>query len=202
MRTGLDFPRSRCRRGARWMRALTQDLADIPDRENSEKTGDVRTSCERGPLAFVQLGHVIDRHVRFSGQSFASSLVRGALARRRGRGKFVHGSALLAVRAFPYCAARLQKQVFCRRTFLLTVGCHECSEKPLEPAVCFRPHTPFPRPFVPPYPATPGTRRHLGPRGRCVLERLATLWAAHTGRVPHGLLALCGTLGAERPSSA
>src|SRR6266571_2117982 len=41
-------------------------------------------------------------------------------------------------------------------------GGHHPFEKPLEPAVCFRPHTPFPFPFVQPYPATPRTCGNLG----------------------------------------
>src|SRR5438874_9773944 len=36
-------------------------------------------------------------------------------------------------------------------------GGHQPCEKPLEPTVCFRPHTPFPCPFVQPYPTTPRT---------------------------------------------
>ena len=92
MRTGIDFLRSRCLRGARWMTALTQYLSDLPDREDGEQAGDARTDFEPGQLAFVQLGNVIDRHVRLSGQGFDGALVRGAVARMRGRGKPVHVS--------------------------------------------------------------------------------------------------------------
>ena len=92
MRTGIDFPRSRCRRGARWMTALTQYRSDLPGREDGEKAGDARTGFELCQLVFVQPGNLIDRHVRFSGQGFDSALVRGAFARLRGRGKTVHVS--------------------------------------------------------------------------------------------------------------
>lgn len=90
MRTGIDAPRSRCLRGACWMTTLTQNLSDLPDREDSEKAGDAGTDCEHCQLVCVQLGNVLDRHVRFSGQGFDGALVRGAVARLRGRGKPVH----------------------------------------------------------------------------------------------------------------
>jgi hypothetical protein len=92
MRTDIDFLRSRCLKGARWMTALTQYLSDLPGREDSEKAGDARTDCEHCQLVCVQLGNVLDRHVRLSGQGFDGALVRGAVARLRGREKPVHGS--------------------------------------------------------------------------------------------------------------
>ena len=92
MRTGIDFLRHKCLRGACWMTVLTQYLSDLPGREDGKKAGDTRPDFEHGQLAFVQLGNVIDRHVRLSGQGFDGSLVRGTVARMRGRGKPVHMS--------------------------------------------------------------------------------------------------------------
>lgn len=77
---------------ARWMTGLTQDIADLPDREDSEKAGDARTDCEHCQLVCVQLGNVLDRHVRLLGQGFDGALVRGAVERLRRRGKPVHRS--------------------------------------------------------------------------------------------------------------
>jgi hypothetical protein len=66
------------------MTALTQYLSDLPGHEDGEKVGDARSSCEHCQLAFVQLGNVIDRHVRLSGQGFDGARVRRAFARMRG----------------------------------------------------------------------------------------------------------------------
>jgi hypothetical protein len=74
------------------MTALTQDISDLPDRKDSEKAGDTRTDGEPCQLVCVQPGNVLDRHVRFSGQGFDGALVRGTVARLRGRGKPVHRS--------------------------------------------------------------------------------------------------------------
>ncbi len=84
MRTGIDFRRSRCLKGARWMTALTQYLSDLPSREDSEKAGDARTDFEHCQLVCVQLGNVIEGHVRLSGQGFDGALVRRAFTRMRG----------------------------------------------------------------------------------------------------------------------
>jgi hypothetical protein len=65
------------------MTALTQYLSDLPGREDGEKVGDARSSCEHCQLAFVQLGNVIERHMRLWGQGRDGSLVPGAFARRR-----------------------------------------------------------------------------------------------------------------------
>jgi len=46
------------------MTALTQYLSDLPGREDGEKVGDARSSCEHCQLAFVQLSNVIERHIR------------------------------------------------------------------------------------------------------------------------------------------
>src|SRR5213594_326444 len=60
------------------------------------------------------------------------------------------------------------------------VGCHQPCEKPLEPTVCFRPHTPFPCPFVQPYPTTPRTCINRGPtRRRFPLKARHTLGSAY-----------------------
>jgi hypothetical protein len=74
------------------MMALTQYLPDLPSREDGEKTSDTRTDGERCQLAFVEFGNLINWHVRLLGQDFDSSLVHGAFARRRSRGKSVHVS--------------------------------------------------------------------------------------------------------------
>ena len=74
------------------MTPLTQELADRSSRKDGEKAGDARPDFERCQLAFVQLGNLIDRHVRLAGQVFDGSLVRGAFARMRGRERPVHGS--------------------------------------------------------------------------------------------------------------
>ena len=92
MRTGIDLPRSRGLKGACWMTTLTQYLSDLPGREDSEKAGDARTDFEHCQLVCVQLGNLIERHVRLSGQGFDGALVRRAFTRMRGRGKPVHGS--------------------------------------------------------------------------------------------------------------
>jgi hypothetical protein len=163
MHTGIDFPRSRYRIGAHWMTVLTQYLSDLPDREDGEKASDARPDCEHCQLVFVQMGNVIDRQVRFSGQGFDGSLVYGAFARMRGRGKPVHASLSSCVTELPGCkggSMPLEPGM---------LGRHQPCEKPLEPAVCLRPHTPFPCPFVQPYPATLRTRSHRGSRGRRVL---------------------------------
>lgn len=70
--------------GTCWMTALTQYVSDLTDREDAEKGGDACTDCEHCQLAFVQLGNLLDRHVRFFGQGFDGSLVRGAFVRMRG----------------------------------------------------------------------------------------------------------------------
>jgi hypothetical protein len=123
----------------------------------------LRSDCEHCQLVFVQLGNVIYRHVRLVGQGFNGSLVRGAFARMRGRRKPVHLSLSSCVAALPGCKSSsmpLEPGMS---------GRHQPVEKLLEPAVCFRPYTPFPCPLVQPYPATPRTRSHRGARGRRVL---------------------------------
>jgi len=46
------------------MTTLTQDLADLASRKDGEKAGDARTGCEHGQLVCVELGNLLDRHVR------------------------------------------------------------------------------------------------------------------------------------------
>jgi hypothetical protein len=53
MRMGIDFPRSRYRRGAHWMTVLTQHLSDLSGREDGEKASDARPDCEHCQLVFV-----------------------------------------------------------------------------------------------------------------------------------------------------
>ena len=136
---------------------------EVSSHEDGEQASDARPDCEHCQLVFVHLGNVIDRHVRCLGQGFDGSLVCGAFARRRGRGKPVHVSLSSCVPELPGCkggSMPLEPGM---------LGRHQPVEKPLEPAVCLRPHTPFPCPFVQPYPATLRTRSHRGSRGRRVL---------------------------------
>jgi hypothetical protein len=42
----------------------------------------VRSGCERGQLAGIELGHVIERHMRFAGQGLDVSRVDSAIVRR------------------------------------------------------------------------------------------------------------------------
>jgi hypothetical protein len=49
------------------MTALTQYVSDLAEREDAEKAGDACAGGKHCQLAFVQLGNVIDWHVRFSG---------------------------------------------------------------------------------------------------------------------------------------
>jgi hypothetical protein len=48
---------------------------EVSSNEDGEKASDARPDCEHCQLAFVQLGNVIDRHVRCLGQGFDASLV-------------------------------------------------------------------------------------------------------------------------------
>jgi hypothetical protein len=50
------------------MTPLTQDLADLAGRKDGEKAGDARTGCEHSQFACVELGNLLDRHVRLAGQ--------------------------------------------------------------------------------------------------------------------------------------
>src|SRR5437667_12292318 len=76
---------------------------EISSHEDGEKASDARPDCEHCQLAFVQLGNVIDRHVRCLGQGFDGSLVRGAFARMRGRGKPAHVSLASCLTELPGC---------------------------------------------------------------------------------------------------
>jgi hypothetical protein len=136
---------------------------EVSSHEDGEKASDARPDCEHCQLVFVQLGNVIDRHVRLAGQGFEGSLVPGAFARMCGRGKPVHVSLASCVTELPGCKSGSMP------LGPGMIGRQQPVEKPLEPAVCFRPHTPFPGPFIQPYPATPRTRSHRGSRGRRVL---------------------------------
>jgi hypothetical protein len=161
--TGINCLRRRDLRGTYWMRALTQYLADLPGRENGEKAGDARPGCEHGQFVCVELGNLRDWHVRLAGQGFDGSLVRGAFVRMRGRGKPVHVSLASCGPELPgWKSGSMPLEPG-------MIGRYQPFKKPLEPAVCFRPHTPFPCPFIQPYPATPRTRSHRGARGRRVL---------------------------------
>ena len=64
------------------MTTLTQDCADLPGREDGEKARDARPGCERCQLAGVELGHVIERHMRFAGQDLDVSRVHSIVVRR------------------------------------------------------------------------------------------------------------------------
>jgi hypothetical protein len=117
---------------------------EVSSHEDGEKAREARPDCEHCQLAFGQLGNVIDRHVRCLGQGFEASLVRGAFARLRGRGKLVHVSLASCVPELPACKSGSMP------LGPGMMGRHQPVEKPLEPAVCFRPHTSFPCPFVQP----------------------------------------------------
>jgi hypothetical protein len=77
------------------MTTLTQDLADLACRKDGEKAGDVRTSCEHGQFVCVELGNLLDRHVRLAGQGLDGALVRSAVVGMRRRGKHSHGVAFV-----------------------------------------------------------------------------------------------------------
>jgi hypothetical protein len=64
------------------MTTLTQDGADLPGHEDGEKARDVRPGCECCQLTGVELGHVIERHMRFAGQGLDVSRVYSAIVRR------------------------------------------------------------------------------------------------------------------------
>ena len=63
------------------MTALTQELAHLPGRENSEKAGDMCPDGEPGQLPGVELGNIVNRQVCLAGQNFDGALVCGAFSR-------------------------------------------------------------------------------------------------------------------------
>jgi hypothetical protein len=83
------------RRSAPGMMTLTQDRADRAGREDGEKAGDARPGCEHGQCACVELGNLLDRHVRLAGQGCNGALVRSAVVGRRRRGTHSHGDAFV-----------------------------------------------------------------------------------------------------------
>ncbi len=84
---------------SRWrahgMTTSTQDLADPSGREDGEKAGDARTGCEHGQFECVELGNLLDRHLRLAGQGLDGALVRSVVVGMRRRGKHSHGVAFL-----------------------------------------------------------------------------------------------------------
>ena len=74
------------------MTALTQYLSDLTDREDGEKAGDACTACEHCELVCIELGHLIDRHMKLPCQGFNGSFTREAFTRMRGRGTPAHVS--------------------------------------------------------------------------------------------------------------
>ena len=58
---------------------VTQDGADLPRREEREKTGDPCPGGQRRQLAGVERGHVLDRHLRFARQGLDVSPVCNAV---------------------------------------------------------------------------------------------------------------------------
>jgi hypothetical protein len=64
------------------MTTLTQERADLPGREDGQKARDARPGCERCQLAGIELGYVIERHLRFAGQGLDVSRVHMAVVRR------------------------------------------------------------------------------------------------------------------------
>ena len=77
------------------MTTLTQDRADCAGREDAEKAGNPRPGCKHGQFAGVELGHLLDRHVRLSGQGLDGALVRSAVVGMCRRGKHNHGVSFL-----------------------------------------------------------------------------------------------------------
>ena len=75
------------------MTTLTQDLADRSGRKDGEKAGDARTGCEHSQFVCIELGNLLDRHVRLAGQGLDGALVRDAVVGLRRRGKHSHGVA-------------------------------------------------------------------------------------------------------------
>jgi hypothetical protein len=73
------------------MTTVTQDLADLAGRKNGEKASNARTGCEHNQFACVELGNLLDRHVRLAGQGLDGALVRSAVVGMRRRGKHSHG---------------------------------------------------------------------------------------------------------------
>ena len=61
------------------MMTVTQDRANLPGCEDREKVRDARPGGERGQLAVVEVGHILERHVRFAGQGLEVAHVRRAV---------------------------------------------------------------------------------------------------------------------------
>ena len=72
-----------------------RDLADLASRKDGEKASDARTGCEHGQLVCVELGNLLDRHVRLAGQGLDGAIVRSAVVGMRRRGKHSHGVAFV-----------------------------------------------------------------------------------------------------------
>src|SRR4029434_6479180 len=90
------------RRSAHGMTTLTQDLADLASRKDGEKAGDARTGCEHGQFVCIELGNLLDRHVRLAGQGLDGALVRSAVVGMHRRGKQSHGVAFVRFEHFRY----------------------------------------------------------------------------------------------------
>jgi hypothetical protein len=78
------------------MTTVTQERANLPGREDGEIVRDARPGGERGQLAVVELGHILERHVRFAGQGLEVARVRRAVVRRGVWG--THGHHVLFLR--------------------------------------------------------------------------------------------------------
>ena len=59
------------------MTTVTQDLADLAGRKNGEKASNARTGCEHNQFACVELGDLLDRHVRLAGQGLKDGMMIG-----------------------------------------------------------------------------------------------------------------------------
>ena len=60
------------------MTTLTQEGADLPGCEDGEKARDAHPGGEHSQLACVELGYIIEQHMRFAGQGLKVARVRRA----------------------------------------------------------------------------------------------------------------------------
>ena len=54
-----------------------QYSADVSDRENGKKVRNVRTNSKLSQFAFIELGHIDFRYIRFLGKELDGQLVMG-----------------------------------------------------------------------------------------------------------------------------
>ena len=76
--SALSGSRCQTRASTETRLALTQQPADIADRENADKALDARAGLELDPRVVVELRDFIDRHLRFPGKVLDGPLVNGS----------------------------------------------------------------------------------------------------------------------------